>query len=345
MFHVFSPSLLVLLGAYALSALLTRGMIRVAVLDTPGHRSSHTRPTPKGGGMGVMGAFGLLYFPLRMLCGLDAFAPEGIAIWGAAMLLATVSWLDDVYQWSPLIKLAAQAVAAVLVTLATLPMGDAGFMLAVTMLCAVTWTVFVTNAVNFMDGLNGLVGGVLCLSFLCLALPFWPADGVDLRGNSALLAFGLLAFLPLNFPHARIFLGDVGSQPCGLLIATAALMLAQSGPVTQALPDLHAAALVPCLIAGLLYDVTVTLMQRTFAGEKLLQAHRGHLYQVAFRAGLPMPTVTLLHWGFVAWGAGAYALLGRLPTLLPLILIVLLPQLVWTAFVVRRVRHHPVGRW
>ncbi|NHN87837.1 MraY family glycosyltransferase [Acetobacter conturbans] len=347
MFHL-SPSFGLLLLAYAVSALLCRRMISVAVLDTPGHRSSHTIPTPKGGGIGVMGAFLLLFFPMRHVCGLEAFTPDSMAIWVAAALLAAVSWLDDVYQWSPLIKLGAQCLSAVLVTAATLPVGtfDSTMTALFAGFCAVIWIVFVTNAVNFMDGLNGLVSGTLCLVFLCLALPFWPSDTPELRLIAALLSFGLLAFLPLNFPHARIFLGDVGSQPCGLLVAASALLLA-TPDFAPTMPDFHAALLVPCLTAGLLYDVGFTLVRRGCAGEKLLQAHRGHLYQIAFRSGVPMPAITLLHWAFVLWGAGTYALLCLRPEAATALTIfcVALPQLLWTAFVIRRASRHPVGKW
>lgn len=345
-------SLGLLILAYGIAALLCRRMIAVAVLDTPGHRSSHSTPTPKGGGVGVVGAFLILFFPMRHMCGLAAFTPDALALWVAVALLAAVSWLDDVYQWRPTIKLAAQIISALLVAAATLPLSSlsSSTIVMAAFVLAVTWTVFVTNAVNFMDGLNGLVSGSLCLTFLCLALPFWPSDTVELRLSAALLAFGLLAFLPLNFPRARIFLGDVGSQPCGLLVATAALFLA-TPDIAPKIPDIHAGLLVPCLTAGLLYDVAFTLIRRGCMGEKLLQAHRGHLYQIAFRSGVPMPVVSLLHWGFVLWGGAAYALFslpareGALNGDLLTVALVILPQLLWTAFVVLRVQRHPVGRW
>ncbi len=353
MFHLYLP-LLVLFAAYGTSSLLIRRMIAVAVIDIPGHRSAHASPTPKGGGVGVVVAFLLFLVPLRGLCGLPPLTMEVGGLWSAVTLLAIVSWLDDVYQWSPLIKLAAQILAAVIVTLTALPVdGFAGITgLCVAAVVSVGWLVFVANAVNFMDGLNGLVSGVLCLSFLALALPFWPGDSQDLRVASALTAFGLLAFLPFNFPNARIFLGDVGSQSGGLLIGAAALSLATHGPMALP-PDLHAALLVPCLTGGLLYDVTITLIRRALAGEKILEAHRGHLYQVAYRSGVPKTAVSLVHWGFVIWGGCAFAMTampgfrlseGGGGVAITLVLVAL-PQLLWTAFVLWRVKRHPVGRW
>lgn len=342
--HTSLLPLILLIAAAATSALLIRRMIAVAVLDTPGHRSAHTRPTPKGGGIGVIGAFLIFFVPLRLVCHLPPFTPDTTGLMIAVAFLALVSWLDDVWQWHPLIKLAAQIGAALLVTATTLPMDGFGSPALATAVAggAVFWLVFVTNAVNFMDGLNGLVSGALAIAFLCLSLPFWPGEDTSLRLIAALLTFGLLAFLPFNFPVARIFLGDVGSQPCGLLIGAAALFLA-TGHATLLPGDLHAALLVPCLIAGLLWDVSFTLVRRALAGETILQAHRGHLYQVAWRSGISMPAVSLTHWGFVLWGAASFALTRTMPLLT--LLLVAAQQLAWTLFVIHRTRTHPVGKW
>ncbi|GBR08759.1 MraY family glycosyltransferase [Acetobacter oeni] len=349
MFHDCLP-LILLIAAYGTASLLIRRMIAIAVLDTPGHRSAHTSPTPKGGGIGVIGAFLLFFIPLRTACDLPPLTIEAGGLWIAVALLAVVSWLDDVYQWPPLIKLTTQLFAAIIVTLTMLPVDafSSPLILCGAVVASIIWLVFVTNAVNFMDGLNGLVAGSLCLTFLCLTLPGWPADSLDTRLVAALIAFGLLAFLPYNFPHARIFLGDVGSQSCGLLTGTAALSFMTNGS-HEMLSSLDSALLVPCLIAGLLYDVTITLIRRAIVGEKILQAHRGHLYQVACRSGVPMPVVSLIHWGFVIWGGCVFALVGHTITAASGITIIFaliaLPQLAWTIFVLLRIRQHPVGRW
>ncbi|OUJ15610.1 UDP-phosphate alpha-N-acetylglucosaminephosphotransferase [Acetobacter sp. DsW_063] len=355
------PSIALLFLAAVVSALLIRRMIAVAVLDTPVHRSAHTQPTPKGGGVGVIGAFLLVLPPLRATLGLPAFTTPVGVLWVAVAALAIVSWIDDVKQWSPWVKLGAQIGAAMLVTACSPPLpGPLGLWIGAAI--ALPWLLFVTNAVNFMDGLNGLVSGVLCLSFACLALLPSPTAASDLRAESALLACTLLAFLPFNFPRARIFMGDVGSQSCGLLVGAAAL----SGVRLDAsgLFDPSTAIEVLCLTAGLLYDVGITLCRRALAGERLLEAHRGHLYQVAYRVGMPRTTVALIHWGFVLWGATWFTLLrpslittcvttgsttmeegGHLSGLLLLLALIALPQLIWTGVVVSLERRRPVGRW
>ncbi|GBQ95136.1 undecaprenyl-phosphate alpha-N-acetylglucosaminephosphotransferase [Acetobacter nitrogenifigens DSM 23921 = NBRC 105050] len=355
------PSIALLLLAAMISALLIRRMIAVAVLDTPVHRSAHTQPTPKGGGVGVIGAFLLVLPPLRATLGLPALTAHVAVLWVAVAALAIVSWIDDVKQWSPWVKLAAQIGAAMLVTACVSPLpGPLGAWVGAAI--ALPWLLFVTNAVNFMDGLNGLVSGVLCLSFACLALLPSAAATTGLRAESALLACTLLAFIPFNFPRARIFMGDVGSQSCGLLIGAAAL--AGVRPDASGLFDPSTAIEVLCLIAGLLYDVGVTLCRRALAGERLLEAHRGHLYQVAYRVGMPRTTVALIHWGFVLWGATWFTLLrpsfiamgaatgtttaeavGHISALLSLLGLIALPQLVWTSVVVSLERRRPLDRW
>ena len=299
--------------------MLVRAMIGVAVLDTPGHRSSHRRPTPKGGGVGVMTAF---------LLGTLWMGGGGAVLAGVA-LLATVSWLDDLRQFRPLVKLAAQAISAALVLwgIGKLP-GDPRLSAAL----GFGWLLFATNALNFIDGLNGLAAGSMAIACLCIGTP---------AAAPLLLASSLIGFLPFNYPKARIFLGDVGSQGAGLTVAAFGLLRWQDATPGSMLA-------MPLLLSGILYDVGFTLCRRWRAGERLSEAHRGHLYQVAFRSGIPAPGVAGLHWGFVLWGWVCTLALRHGPrpiaTLLALVLAAL-PQLVWTAFVVRRARRAALVGW
>jgi UDP-GlcNAc:undecaprenyl-phosphate GlcNAc-1-phosphate transferase len=203
------------------------------------------------------------------------------------------------------------------------------------------WILFATNAMNFIDGLNGLASGVACLASVALAVVAASMSAWFVYFTSLLLAAGLLGFLPFNFPRARIFMGDVGSQFCGFVLAVLGVVAARFEQVQLS------ALLVPLLLFGVLYDVAFTLVRRALAGDRLTQAHRSHLYQVAHRAGMPAVWVTLLHWGFVLWGALCCAVflrttgLGK-PLALPL---VLLPQLIWTGVVVGMARRAAIGRW
>ncbi|MBO1324593.1 UDP-phosphate alpha-N-acetylglucosaminephosphotransferase [Acetobacter sp. TBRC 12305] len=326
--------------AALLSAALVRAMIRLAVLDHPGHRSAHVRPTPKGGGVGVMVAFLLVWPVLQATSGQAVFSLSTVMTGAALLLLCGVSWLDDVYQWPPSIKFAAQCAAAGLVVGGGLaldwptPLGGTVF--------SVLWLVFICNAVNFMDGLNGLVAGCLLVAALALAGGATTLGVPGARGTALLLACCLAGFLPFNFPHARIFLGDVGSQGCGLLAGTAALYVARHTPLPSGW------LFGPTVLAPLAYDVLFTLARRKLGGHSVVQAHRGHLYQVLHRSGVSASAISAMEWGFTAWGGIVACTVAHLPWqtgLLAATALVLPPQLAWTAYAIARTRRHPVGPW
>ncbi len=311
--------------AILLSAALVRMMIRLAVMDVPGARSAHARPTPKGGGVGMVAAI-LLGTPtlLALLPGSAGRWTAAVPLLAAVLLLATVSWLDDLRQFGYRAKLGAQLAAAALVVVAAL--AGAGTLppwplLGPGLVVALGWLMLTTNATNFIDGLNGLAAGSTAI--VCLAgvgLGWWLGDPL-LAAVMLMAAAGLLGFLPFNYPRARIFLGDVGSQPAGLLTGGLALFVVADGGG-------RAAILVPLMLTGILWDVLLTLGRRAFAGERLAQAHRGHLYQRAARRVLPAAAVSALHWGFVLWGLLAGLLGLRWPA--ASILLVAVPQVPWT---------------
>lgn len=324
-----------LFATWITAGLAVAATIRLGVMDHPGHRSSHTRPTPKGGGIGIVGAF-ILAVPVgRVLRGMTPLDLPVAALLAATLLLGAISWLDDVYQWSPLVKLGAQIAAAVMVAM-TLPIPPGLPAILPTPLTFPAWwvlavsaLVFTTNAVNFMDGLNGLVSGSVMLACLVLGA---LATGTPLGTMALLLAAALAGFLPFNFPSARIFMGDVGSQPCGLLVGAFALTCASH-------PGMTAWYVVPMLLGGLIYDVLYTLVRRWRNGARLMEGHREHLYQRATQSRLSPVAVTLVHWSFVLWGGmAAYAVLHGIMGVAAGLMAVLLPQLLWSAFVERRMK-------
>ncbi|MDT8871092.1 hypothetical protein RAA17_08365 [Komagataeibacter rhaeticus] len=146
------------------------------------------------------------------------------------------------------------------------------------------WLVMLCNVLNFMDGLNGLASGCTLIAALATAaLCLMAQGGVETWGTALLLAAGIAGFLPFNFPHARLFMGDVGSQCCGLVLGALGLHMAT-------MPRLaHGAALMPLMLCGLLADVGLTLLRRAWLRRPVMQAHREHVYQMAHRAGLPAP--------------------------------------------------------
>jgi UDP-GlcNAc:undecaprenyl-phosphate GlcNAc-1-phosphate transferase len=331
------------------SALMVRAMISARVMDTPNARKAHANPTPKGGGVGVVVAFLL---GISVLYGTATFArladPYFRGVILASVAIAIVAFMDDVREWPFTVKLAAQVAAALVavgsglyVSVYNLPrLGpvDLGW---IGMAVTVAWILFATNAMNFIDGLNGLAAGTALVACVFLAFIAQAQQGWFVYFAAMLLAAGLVGFLPFNFPRARIFMGDVGSQFCGFVLAVLGVAAARFGAVEMSF------LLVPMLLSGVLFDVAFTLVRRALAGQRLTEAHRGHLYQVAQRSGMDARAIAVLYWGFAALGgicalAFVYAPSGVKLLLPPLLLV---PQLAWLGYVASIARRARVGSW
>jgi UDP-GlcNAc:undecaprenyl-phosphate/decaprenyl-phosphate GlcNAc-1-phosphate transferase len=326
----------------AVSAVMVRAMIAAGVMDVPNARKSHRNPTPKGGGVGVVAAFML---GMAVLYGTATFSRiadpyfRGVILASAA--IAIVSFIDDVRDWPFTVKLATQVLAALAavgsglyISVYRLPfLGpvDIGWL---GIPATIAWILFATNAMNFIDGLNGLAAGTSLVACLFLAAIAASQDGWFVYFAGLLLASGLAGFLPFNFPRGRIFLGDVGSQFCGFVLAVLGVAAARFTGVEMSF------LLVPMLLSGVLFDVAFTLARRLLSGQRVTQAHRGHLYQIAQQAGMDARLVAMLHWGFAALGGLAALAFMRVPSalkpLLPLSLVV--PQLLWLGYVALRAR-------
>ena len=332
-----------------LSALLVRMMIGVGVMDTPDRRKSHTRATPKGGGVGVVAAFLAGMYVLYRYAEFARLADpyfRGVII--ASVAIAFVSFLDDLRDWPFTVKLAAQVLAALTavasglyVTEYRVPYVGPWHLGWLGIVATVGWILFVTNAMNFIDGLNGLAAGTALVAAVFLAAIAEGQQGWFVYFAALLLAAGLAGFLPFNFPRARIFMGDVGSQFCGFMLAVLGVAAARFGAIEMSF------LIVPMLLSGVLLDVAFTLARRAVAGQSLTEAHRSHVYQVAHRAGIPAPAVAMTHWGFAAFGGLCCLLFIRAPSeAKPFVpALILVPQLSWLALVSWRARHTGIGAW
>ena len=345
----FGRHLIFCAGLATVSALVVLAMISARIMDVPDPRKAHTRATPKGGGVGVVVAFLL---GLAVLYGYASFArlaePYFRGFILGAALIAAVSYLDDVFDWPFLVKLATQLAAATAAVASGLYLHSVNLpqfgpieLGWVGIAATFAWIVFATNAVNFIDGLDGLAAGTALVACGFLALVAQLQGGVFVYAAAMLLAAGLVGFLPFNFPRARIFLGDVGSQFCGYVLAVLGVAAARFD--VAALSFL----LVPMLLGGVLFDVAFTLARRVVAGQRITEPHRGHLYQIAHRSGMDPRAVAATHWGFAAFGGvvalGFFAVPSQAKPLLPVL--VLLPQLGWLAYVVTRARRAGLGAW
>lgn len=272
----------VVLSTGLFTCFATRALIpilrRREVLDRPNDRSSHLVPTPRGGGIALIGSVLLAWIVLAQR-GYVPLAVIGVSL--AAGLLALVSWIDDLGGLSPIARLFAQA-AAVAVGVLALPetqnglqgwLGAAAYFAAIGLL----W-IWWTNLFNFMDGIDGLAGSEAAAIGGGLLLFASIGAGADVQ--LALLAAGIvgaaIGFLVWNWSPAQIFLGDVGSAPLGYLLGFLLLGLAVHGRWKIAL----------ILPLYFLADATITLVRRLLRGERVWQPHRQHYYQQAVRRRL-----------------------------------------------------------
>jgi len=264
-----------------LSALLSALLIVVLkpllvryALARPNARSSHRVPTPQGGGIAVVGA-SLLVTGLAVLLfpGLDGPAAESFLVAAAAgLVLAAVGATDDIRPLPTIPRLLLQigAVTAVVLTsdMRLLP----GLVpLSLERALLVFGGVWFVNLVNFMDGLDWITVAEMVPVTGFVALCGWAGLMPLPAAYAAALCGALIGFAPFNRPVARLFLGDVGSLPIGLLVGWLLLHLAGTGALAAAL-------LLPLYY---LMDATLTLLRRLARRERVWEAHRTHFYQKA----------------------------------------------------------------
>lgn len=286
--HPTMAGITIVAAAAALTALLILWLQPLLVryaMARPNARSSHTTPTPQGGGIAVIAAFITVANAAALLTGAAAGILSTLAIvFAATALIAVLGAVDDIRPIPVAPRLLFQTLA-VAVVIATLP---ADFQMTpflpwwIERILLVLAGVWFVNLVNFMDGLDlmtvaefvPLTGGLVLLGAMG-ALPVYAVV-------CALALFGaLIGFAPFNRPVARLFLGDVGSLPLGLVAGWLLALLANKG-------HLAAAILLPLYY---LMDATITLFRRLMRGERVWQAHRTHFYQRATDNGFSVAQV------------------------------------------------------
>ncbi|MCX4219520.1 MULTISPECIES: glycosyltransferase family 4 protein [Pseudomonas] len=275
--------------SFVLTATLRRYAMSRSLLDVPNDRSSHSMPTPRGGGVAIvlsfLAALGLMYG--WKLISFDAF----VAFLGAGGVIAVIGFLDDHGHIAARWRLLAHFVAAgwgvywlgglAPVTLFgfTLDSGWSGHLLAV------IYLVWMLNLYNFMDGIDGIASIEAMSVCLGAALLYWVSGAADVAWPSVMLAACVAGFLCWNFPPAKIFMGDAGSGFLGIVLGLMSLQAAWNSP------GLLWGWLI--LLGVFIVDATFTLLRRLIRGDKVYEAHRSHAYQFASRVhGAHLP-VTL----------------------------------------------------
>jgi UDP-N-acetylmuramyl pentapeptide phosphotransferase/UDP-N-acetylglucosamine-1-phosphate transferase len=284
-------------GIAAASAVIVARVRSVAakrLLDVPNERSSHSSPTPRGGGIAIV----ILVLAAVTTAAVLRFPAFSLRITATMVLtsaaIALVGFWDDVRSLPARVRLLTQIVAATVATVVigaidTIALAAAASIdvmwLAVPL--TVTWIVGLTNAYNFMDGIDGIAGSQALIAALAWATIGW------LSGNALLVVAGIAVagsaagFLFHNWPPARIFMGDVGSGFLGFTFAVLMIVAARTEP--------------RAVVAGVLFvwpfvfDTVFTFFKRLYRQENVFEAHRSHLYQRLVIGGATHKAVTTIY--------------------------------------------------
>lgn len=299
---------IVILGSiisFALSLVVVELIRRVGVkrglLAVPNARSSHTTPTPTSGGLAIV-----LIVVLNILIYAMFNTPDPKSIIFLYLVggigVSFVSWIDDLHPIRNRWRFAVHTFGAALVVflighwkITSIPILGTFDLHWLAIPISLIWIIGLTNAYNFMDGIDGIAGGQAVVAGLGWAfLGWWKADPlIELLGLSS--AAASLGFLWHNWPPARIFMGDVGSAFLGFSFAFLAIL--------GAMMD-HRLALAGILFVWpFIFDSMFTFFRRLKNGENVFSAHRSHLYQRLTISGYSHRFVSSLYVALAAWGA------------------------------------------
>lgn len=254
---------------------------RYGVVDRPNQRSSHTIPTIRGGGIGIV----LSWPTLLMLAYGVGFEHNGLS--GVVLLalgLSLVSFFDDINPLPASVRFLVHSAVAIGGLIFVGVEGIHWTLLLISFLFIAGYT----NAFNFMDGINGLAASQTVITGLGTA-----AIAILVEGHSEsftvllslVLSGSAVGFLPYNFPRARMFMGDVSSASIGYVLAMLAMGLIYNHGVLLVVPFL-------CIHANFILDTGITLLKRILRGENIKAAHRSHFYQLLVRSGWSHTKVT-----------------------------------------------------
>jgi UDP-GlcNAc:undecaprenyl-phosphate GlcNAc-1-phosphate transferase len=319
-----------ILLAFGIPLLLTPLVKKLAVaagaIDQPGQRKVHQHPVPCWGGLGIFLGFAAALVSAASLVAISSNRGEVIGLLAGGLVILAVGMFDDWKGISPLVKLAGQIAAAVVavsfgirVHFVSIPFG--GFIVLGSLMSValtIVWLVAITNALNLVDGLDGLAAGIAAISAGIVAYISF-SQGVALVGICALfLGVSALGFLPHNWHPAKIFMKDAGSMFLGFTLASlAAIGLTKSAVVF--------ALILPILILGIpISDMLLAITRRLMRGQSVLTADREHIHHRLLDLGLTHRQTVLSIYGVNLLLGGSAVLLTFLKTGQGLIVLFLL---------------------
>lgn len=265
--------------------LLKGGLVKIA-LDQPNQRSLHKVPVPRVGGLAIMAGVGM------------GFLLQWNGLWvvaGCAGMLVVVSLLDDIFGLPVVWRLLTHGAVAAGFLGFTLG-ADQGLIAEIALFFAMVWMI---NLYNFMDGSDGLAGGMALIGFGFYAIAGYLHGEMGFATASASIAASALAFLLFNFHPAKVFMGDAGSIPLGFLAAALGIMGWRGGVWPGWFPVM--------IFSPFILDASLTLLKRLLRGEKVWQAHREHYYQRVVQMGWGHRYTALIEYGLMI-GVGVSAI-------------------------------------
>ena len=318
----------------------------VQIMDIPNHRSSHTKAIPRAGGISIVITFFIGLTATWVMGELDSISPSLLAGFVfSVLLISLISLVDDISEQTAIVKLFTHMIAVVVVLYFGIVLDELAIPIygyvqlgVFGYLISFLWIVGMTNTYNFMDGLDGLAGGVAVIaSLFFMIITFFEGSTFVYIISYSLLA-GALGFMFLNYPPAKIILGDVGAAFLGFVFAVLAIIAARYDESRTSF------LVMPLLMFNFIYDTSFTFVRRLLKGEDVTQAHRTHLYQLLNQSGYSHLEVVLCHYCMVfLQGLGAIWLINipgneRMLVFVPFVLF----QIAYTFAVLRRAKKYKV---
>ena len=240
---------------------------KAGIIALPGERQSHQHATPTGGGLGLIFSIVITTVCLELMISLPDYWWQNVL--PGVVLLTIVGWRDDKLPVSQLLRLLVQL--AVSIWLLGFGWWDVSLTDMAFLAVVIVAMVWLMNVYNFMDGSNGMAGFQGVFAGVTMAVIFQLGGEYTMALIAVVVAAACAGFLPLNFPNAKVFMGDVSSVPLGFLFASFAVYGVQTGSMSLSLSIL--------IMSVFLVDATLTLLSRAFRGERWYTAHAQHVYQ------------------------------------------------------------------
>lgn len=273
-FQLFVAPILTFFIAYLTIFWLIRFGNSLNIIDIPNDRSLHAKPIPRTGGLGLIGAIfitGLLF--------VDIFS---VPVFIGLAFVSAISFVDDIKPLPVWLRLSIHTIAAMLLVV-NLFFDTHSWLFVITVGLGIIW---ITNLYNFMDGSDGLAGGMTAIGFGYYGVAATLAGDIDFATINFSVAASALAFLRFNFYPAKIFMGDVGAISLGFLAGALGLLGWKNNLWSLWLPLL--------IFSPFIADATVTFIKRLLRGKKIWQAHNEHYYQRLIKGGLGHRNTALL---------------------------------------------------